>query len=346
MKKQHVVAALAGASLSAALVLGGCAAPKAADQATETKTESTPAATQQASTQGQQNITLHRGYAAAHGDKCFTEVVVATAEDGTILSAYLNDYQFTAPSADYTPVPNSDKGFAEGMVSGQELVDKAGNSKAYSAHMAEKGGSTQEWAVSIKAIEDFAKGKKPTDLTSVSGVDAVSGATLVDTPGYLKAIADTATSDAIVTKAAFDGDTSKLELKHALAAAHGEKAFASAVVLTDGSKVVAASIDEFQFSAKDGGYEGVPNSDKAFGENYADGKVLISKSVNSETYSKGMAEKGGSTQPWIKSIDAIETFVQGKTASDLGSVSGADAVSGATLVDTAGYVKAVADALK
>lgn len=343
MKKQHVVAAFAGASLSAVLVLAGCA-PQSQSASTEQKSESTPAAS--ATANAKQTVTLHRGYAAAHGDKCFTEVVVATGEDGTILAAYVNDFQFTAPAADYTPVPNSDKGFAEGMVSGQELIGKAQNSKAYSAHMAEKGGSTQEWSVSMEAITKFAVGKKATDLTSVSGVDAVSGATLVDTPNYLKAIAEVATSDAIVTKADFEGDATKLMLKENLAAAHGEKCFTSAVVLTDGSKVVAASIDDFQFSAKDGGYTGVPNSDAAFGENYAEGKVLISKAVNSEAYSKGMAEKGGSTQPWLTSMDAIETFVQGKTASDLGSVSGPDAVSGATLVDTAGYVKAVSDALK
>ena len=42
----------------------------------------------------------------AHGDKCFTSVVVATAEDGTILAASVDDYQFMpADSAGITPVP-------------------------------------------------------------------------------------------------------------------------------------------------------------------------------------------------------------------------------------------------
>lgn len=72
--------------------------------------------------------------------------------------------------------------------------------------------------------------------------------------------------------------------------------------------------------------------------------VLMSKSVNSKIYSEGMKTKGGATQEWYVSMQAIEKFAAGKTASDVNSVSGVDAVSGATLADTAGYLKAAGSA--
>ena len=146
--------------------------------------------------------TLHRGYGAAHGDKCFTSVVVATAEDGTILAASVDDYQFMpADSAGITPVPNSDAGFADGYAEGKVLMSKTVNNDAYSASMKEKAQSTTPWLTSMKAIEAYCVGKKASDLTKTS-LDAVTGATLVDAPNYLKLVSEVAGSDDITTTGA------------------------------------------------------------------------------------------------------------------------------------------------
>src|SRR6476660_8729485 len=52
-------------------------------------------------------------------------------------------------------------------------------------------------------------------------------------------------------------------------APHGDKSFATTVVVLNGDKIVAASVDEFQFLSGDG-IKGVPNSDGAFAEGYKD----------------------------------------------------------------------------
>ena len=85
---------------------------------------------------------------------------------------------------------------------------------------------------------------------------------------------------------------------------------------------------------------GVPNS-----ENFktAEGYHLVSKVVNNETYSANMASKGGATMEIAAGYKAIEDFCIGKTAADL---EGVDAVSGATLVDTAGYIAEIVKAAK
>jgi cytochrome c2 len=284
---------------------------------------------------------LHRGYAAAHGDKCFTEVVVATSADGKILAAMVDDYQYMASSsAGITPVPNTD-GMKDNVVADTVLMDKYSNSAVYSDAMKTKGGATQEWAKSMDAITAYAKGKTASEISSVTGVDAVSGATLADTVNYLKAIATVAQSNDLTTTGTYTGNGSDLKIGHVLYAAHGTKAFASAVSIVQGSTVVAASIDDFQYVAKDtAGITAVPNSDGGFGQSYANNMVLMSKSVNSKVYSEGMKTKGGATQEWLTSMQAIEKFVAGKSLTDLTSVSGVDAVSGATLADTVGYVTA------
>ena len=78
---------------------------------------------------------------------------------------------------------------------------------------------------------------------------------------------------------------------------------------------------------------------------YAEGKALMSKSVNSDMYSASMKEKAQSTTPWIESMSAIESFVAGQKIADV-KAKGPDAVSGATLVDTAGYVDTAVAAAK
>ncbi len=135
-------------------------------------------------------------------------------------------------------------------------------------------------------------------------------------------------------------------------AAHGTKCFTIAVVALQGDKIVAAYLDEYQFMPKDQ-VVGVPNSDAGFGENFADpDKVLGSKKVNNEYYSNNMT-RAGSTVSIADNFAAIENYVVGKTISELEAVLAAndkqamvDAVTGATLVDTHGYVAALVAAAK
>ena len=298
LKGSIVVALGAAGAATLSSCAGGDAAAKA-DSAVATAPDTAA-----------KTATLHRGYGAAHGDKCFTSVVVATAQDGTILAASVDDYQFMpADSAGITPVPNSDAGFADGYAEGKVLMSKTVNNDAYSASMKEKAQSTTPWLTSMKAIEAYCVGKKASDLTKTS-LDAVTGATLVDAPNYLKLVSEVAVS------------------------------------LVQGDVLVASSIDEFQFAdASSAGLVPVPNSDAAFAEGYAEGKALMSKSVNSDMYSASMKEKAQSTTPWIESMSAIESFVAGQKIADV-KAKGPDAVSGATLVDTAGYVDTAVAAAK
>lgn len=335
---------IAGASFSALCMgaaLSGCAPARALGGEQQAGDAAAPA-----SADGEHTATLHRGYAAAHGDKCFTQVVVATAEDGTILAASVDDYQYmAADAAGVVAVPNSDGAFAEGYAEGMVLASKSFSNESYSANMAEKAGSTQPWLTSMQAIEASTVGKQPSELEH-AGVDAVSGATLVDTPNYLAAVASIAQNDDVIAKGTYTGDGSDLELGMILAAAHGDKCFTSAIALVQGGTIVAASIDDFQYmAAGTEGVEPVPNSDAGFGEGAAEGKVLVSKSVNSPVYSKSLKEKGGATQDWITSIDAIEDYLVGMSIASAKAPS-VDAVSGATLVDTANYAQAAIDAAK
>lgn len=291
-------------------------------------------------------VTLHRGYGAAHGDKSFASAVVATADDGTILAASLDEFQFmAADTAGITGVPNSDAGFGGGYADGVVLASKTQNNDAYSAMMKEKAQSTTPWLTSMRAIEDYCVGKKPSDLANAK-LDAVSGATLVDAPNYLKFISEVAQSKDITTTGQYTGDGSDLKLGRIDIAAHGDKSFAEAVSLVQGDTLVASSIDEFQFiDGTTAGLVPVPNSDAGFADGYAEGVVLMSKAVNSDIYSAMMKEKAQSTTPWIDSIVAIESFIAGQKIADV-KVKGPDAVSGATLVDTAGYVEAAVQAAK
>ena len=127
-------------------------------------------------------------------------------------------------------------------------------------------------------------------------------------------------------------------------AAHGTKCFAVMTVVVQGDVIVAAHIDEYQFMAADSSI-GVPNSDKDFGKSFPEGKVLASKRVNAAAYSANMAA-AGSTVALDVNYDIIEAFVVGKTISELeAELNGktkeemVEAVSGATLVDTLGYLQ-------
>ena len=134
-------------------------------------------------------------------------------------------------------------------------------------------------------------------------------------------------------------------------AAHGTKCFAVITVAVQGDTILAAYIDEFQFMAE-GTVVGVPNSDQGFGDSYPEGKVLMSKRVNSDVYSASMAN-AGSTVALADNYAFIEAYVAGMTITELeAAIEGktaeeaVDAVSGATLVDTLGYLQGILAAAK
>lgn len=299
-------------------------------------------------------IQIGQAYAAAHGTKCFTEAV-AVVKDDVILAAYLDDFQFTSADAGVTAVPNSDADFAAGYAEGKVLMSKRANADYYSKMMAEKGGSTVSLDANFDAIQSFAVGKTVSELEAVAAkgseaVDAVSGATLVDTAGYLSAIVDAAKNAQTTQAVEFNGSSDDLKLNVVYGAAHGTKCFTSGAVVTAGDTIVLSYIDEFQFAGTDAGVIGVPNSDADFAAGYAEGKVLMSKRVNADYYSKMMAEKAGSTISLDANYDAIQNHVNGMSIADAEALSkdekAVDAVSGATLVDTAGYVGVLVDAAK
>lgn len=308
-------------------------------------------------------VSIRRFYTAAHGDKAFTAVTVLVQGD-KILDAVIDEFQFVSPDAGFTGVPNSDAEFGEGYAEGVVLASKLDNSEAYSKMMAEKAGSTVTLADNFKAIVESVKGKTVDEVKALTDEvaalgedgkvsDVVSGATLADTAGYLTAISQAATDG--FEFAGVEADAANVTLKQLVTAPHGTKSFAVVSVAVDGDKVVASAIDEFQISDASGDLTGVPNSDAAFGEGLAEGKVLISKVQNTDAYSKLMAEKAGSTVTYLDNLVALTAFANGKTVEELkagveevsalgedGNVS--DVVSGATLADSANYLNALVEA--
>lgn len=298
-------------------------------------------------------VVLRRGYGAPHGERAVGRAVVLTAGD-TIVAAHIDEFQYMAPGEGITPVPNSDKGFGTGAKEGVVLISKRANDAAYSKLMAEKAQATKLLSEGYDAIQAFAAGKTIAELEEVlktaepgKPVDAVSGATLVDTAGYLQLIVDVAKSDAMVSVGKVN-DTANVTLKAVYGAPHGERSFGDAVVALEDGKIVAANLDEFQYFAG----EGLPNSDKGFGGNYASPEApLASKKVNDAPYSQLMADKAQATKLLSEGYAAIETYVQGKTGQEVKDFAASqeagkpvDAVSGATLVDTVGYLNLLADA--
>lgn len=142
-------------------------------------------------------------------------------------------------------------------------------------------------------------------------------------------------------------------LKFGYGAPHGTKSFAATFVGLEDDTITHAFIDEFQFMGE-GDWSGVPNSDGAFAEGYAEDSVLVSKVENDEAYSAMMEENAGATMTLGEGYQAISDFAVGKTVSEvedaISELEGlgedeeiSDVVSGATLVDTAGYLQAIVD---
>lgn len=113
--------------------------------------------------------------------------------------------------------------------------------------------------------------------------------------GYLKAIVAAAKASGSNLGTAYGGDVSALKLNAVYGAAHGDKCFSMAAVVTGGDKIVSTYIDEYQFMDKTDSLVAVPNSDKDFGNNYAPKKALASKMQNAALYSMNMKNAAGST---------------------------------------------------
>lgn len=131
---------------------------------------------------------------ATNGTKSFTVAVVAL-QDNVIVGAYLDEYEMFSKS-DTIGVPNSDADFGKAFANqDMHLASKKTNSVWYSEVMSKYAGATVTIANNFKAIEDFVIGKTVAELEALVGgqprselVDAVTGATLVDTGGYLAAL--------------------------------------------------------------------------------------------------------------------------------------------------------------
>ncbi|MBP3241510.1 MAG: FMN-binding protein [Oribacterium sp.] len=293
---------------------------------------------------------------AAHGTKCFSQVT-AVVKDDVVIAAYIDEYQFGAADS-VTGVPNGDDkdNFGAGFADGQMLFSKRVNADYYSKNMAEKAGSTVRLNDNYDEIQKFAVGKTLDQLLAykddATAVDAVSGATLQDTGNYLAAIGEAGKIAQKTQAVEFNGSSEDLKLNMAIGAAHGNKCFSTAAVLTDGENVILSWIDDFQFGSS-ADVQGVPNSDDTdnFGAGYADpANVLFSKRVNADYYSDLMNKKANATVRIDENYNAIQNHVNGMSISDVKALSekddAVDAVSGATLADTAGYVGLIAEAAK
>lgn len=357
--------------LAITLLLSACGTNEEAPESTPTNEEAVEQPEEQAAdtagevetTDEASNATIKMMYTAPHGNQSFASTFVVMDGD-TVVDAFIDEYQFLEGN-DFEGVPNDDKAFGEGYAEELKLSSKRENNEGYSAMMTEHANATTSYNDNLDAIQDFAKGKTLAEIeeaiSELEGLseddpiaDVVTGATFVDTSGYLQAIVDTA-NEGYEFLGAEGVDLSNAELSYSLEAPHGERSFAIVAVLHDEDTVLAAAMDELQF-LDPADFEGVPNSDQTFGSNYAEGVVLASKIENTDAYS-AMMEGAGSTVSYEDNMLAIINHVIGSTSEEIKAVSTevealgedgniADVVTGATFVDTAGYLEAIANTLE
>ncbi|WP_246599847.1 FMN-binding protein [Clostridium lacusfryxellense] len=335
-------------------LLAGCGNKDAATTSTKS------VAKEETASSAKTIIKIGRVEAAAHGTKCFTVAVVATAGD-KIVAASIDDYQFMSKDV-AKGVPNSESDFGANYKDpANVLASKRTNAVYYSEHMKEEAKSTVALDTNYNAVQEFAVGKTVTELEALikkNGkdplTDAVTSATLVDTNGYLSAIVAAAKVAKENSTIQVDTEALKnLKVGRVEAAAHGTKCFTVAVTIMAGDKIAATSIDDYQFMGKDVA-KGVPNSESDFGANYKDAaNVLASKRTNAVYYSEHMKEEAKSTVALDTNYNAVQDFAVGKTVTELealikknGKDPLTDAVTSATLVDTNGYLSAIAAAAK
>lgn len=360
--------------LSAALLLAACETAEETPQDTptdeaaveqpaedttttdETTDESTAEETNQDAEETERSFKLL--YTAPHGDQSFASTF-AILDGDTVVDVVIDEYQFMEGD-DWDGVPNDDEAFSEGYTEELTLISKRENSEDYSAMMADIADSTVPYNENMDAIQDFARGKTISEIENAIAdleglgedeaiADVVSGATFVDTRGYLQSIVDTA-NDGIEFPVSADADLADAELSYSLEAPHGDRAFALVAVLHANDSILGAAMDELQFVDPET-FEGVPNSDAAFGENYTEGVVLASKMFNDVAYSEMMAE-AGATLPYSENMLTILEFTLGNTTNEINQAAdelegeetaAAEVVSGATFADTGGYLEAVAE---
>ncbi|WP_312497702.1 peptidoglycan-binding protein [Enterococcus sp.] len=376
MKKGY----LTGLVTLSAVLLMGCAADGASDASSDTTVETETSDSVVSDKEADEDVTITTAnganakaeipaddtvymrqlYAAPHGEKSVAVVTVMMRGD-TILSAEIDEFQYLAASDEWTGVVNSDKKFGENYNDGQLLISKQENDEAYSDLMADRGDSTVTWGNNIQAITDFAVGKTTEELKETTEEladeaaeisDVVSGATFVDTKGYLEAIIEAAESGTV--SAGMKTDSDSFTQAQLIAAPHGEQSFAVVTVAMTDETIAAVFMDELQFLGADS-YAGVPNSDLGFGEGAVSGQVLASKLANDEAYSDLMKANRDATYTWSENIQAIQSAAIGSTIAEVEALiaelsgqsdddSPEDVVSGATFVDTAGYLQAIVDA--
>lgn len=349
MKKLKVLLSL----LLVFLLLVGCTQDSTpAEDATDADSTQTDT-TDDTASDSETEVVLRRAYSAPHGTRSFARVAVVMNGD-VIVAANIEEFQYGGVDAENEFLPNSDLGFGEGSVDAK-LYSKRVNDDLYSQNMAERGEATMKLVEGYKAIEDYAKGKTVADLEalladSTAGelIDDISSSTLVDTYGYVQAIIDAAKNTDMESKGVAKGNVEDIQIGFIQHAAHGERAVADTVVAVLDGVIVAANIDEFQYLSGDTN-TGVPNSDDAFGENYAEGGVLASKRVNNESYSANMEERGEATMQLVEGYRAIEDHTVGMTAQEVNDLVNAntagelvDDISSSTLVDTVGYLESIA----
>ena len=146
-----------------------------------------------------EGLTVGHKLGKPHGAQGFAEVTVVL-QDGVIAAVYLDEYQFMDPTAEgVVPVPNSDATFGSNVKEGLVLGSKRESTAYYSALMTSHAGATVTIDANYDAIQAFAVGKTIEELkAAVEGkekaevTDAVSGATLADTQGYLLLIIEAA----------------------------------------------------------------------------------------------------------------------------------------------------------
>lgn len=297
------------------------------------------------------SIQIGAAYGAPHGTQAFAVAIVAV-QDGTIIGTYVDEFQFVSTEYDVVGVPNSDSDFAESFAEDMILISKRVNTEFYSSVMAANAGSTIAYDENMDAVQDYITGLSIDETLELAAdenaVDAISGATLADTANYAALIAEAADNAQYNQYVEYDGSADDLTLSVAYGAAHGTKCFTIAGALTDGETIVAAYVDELQFLPTDYDITPVPNSDSDFGEGYAEGMALCSKRVNTAFYSSLMASSGGATIDYDVNMDAVQAYVSGMSIPDAEELAAdeaaVDAVSGATLEDTANYVALIVEA--
>ncbi|GHU63231.1 hypothetical protein FACS189418_6110 [Clostridia bacterium] len=292
---------------------------------------------------------------AAHGTNSFAIATVVLQNGEVIQDSVLDEFQyFSSTTEGLTPVPNIQDLEAH-TVDDMVLASKIVNSSYYSNQMKDKAGSTKVYTENIKEIVAFTKGKTITELEEFVSIwevmdsDAISGATLVDKVHYVEAILEAAKQAKLssnrLTYTDEEVESSVLNMK--LAGPHS-KCFAMVSVWSNHSKILLSYLDEFAYMDKETS-KGVPNSE-GMAKSIAETFVLGSKRDNSAAYSAHMQEVAKGTVAIDQNYNAIQTYANGKNISELKTwLEGqtketvTDAVSGATLVDTQGYLRAIVE---